>query len=354
MLGEQGIGKSEELRSRYKSTQIQTDASADKCLYVNLGQCTSRPDLNAEIFECTIYQSWLKGEVKDLYLFLDSLDENILHFGTVTKLLLQRLQECPKERLYLRVACRSGYWRREYEKELQKIWGTDIGSLHIVKLAPLRSSDVKLAVELNGVDAGGFFKELYSKRAVPFAIKPVTLEMLIRKYVQDGKLPKTQWKLYSEGCLLLSEEREALKSHGAQLTRRERVAIASRIAAISILSHKPLIWIGSGWDTLKAGIDLEDICTGYELAEGRKLEVRINNVHEVLSTGLFVNSGSDQISWAHQSYCEFLAAKYLIDHGIDVSRILNIITCFDVRGRRIIPQLSRRCGMAGDNVRGSI
>ena len=42
---------------------------------------------------------------------------------------------------------------------------------------------------------------------------------------------------------------------------------------------------------------------------------------ETLDTGLFSSRGIDQMGWAHQTYAEFLAARFVVEQGMPAEQI---------------------------------
>ena len=61
--------------------------------------------------------------------------------------------------------------------------------LGIFELAPLRRRDVLTALSAHGIQPEEFIPKLFGAHAVAFAIKPLTLKMLLSLYQRDGRLP---------------------------------------------------------------------------------------------------------------------------------------------------------------------
>ena len=146
------------------------------------------------VFGSEQFIAWTKGS-SQLVLFLDSLDEALLRIDTIANLLASELPSYPVSRLSVRIACRTAVWPSgTLEPALQRIWGKD--NVGIFELAPLRRRDVMAAAEVEGVDPRAFIEQLYSANAVPFAIKPLTLRLLLGLYKRDGNLPRSIAELY--------------------------------------------------------------------------------------------------------------------------------------------------------------
>ena len=119
--------------------------------------------------------------------FLDSLDECLLRIDTVATLLVDELKRFPVHHLSFRIACRTADWPGKLEEGLKELWGEE--AFRVYELAPLRKQDVIEAVQANNLDSEAFMGAVSSAAAVPFAIKPVTLEFLINTYRRRRQLP---------------------------------------------------------------------------------------------------------------------------------------------------------------------
>jgi predicted NACHT family NTPase len=205
LLGEPGIGKSQEMKNLLKYTG-ETIKPPHRTLERNLRSCNN---LETYLIQNQDFIDWINGEHR-LYLFLDSLDEGML---TVTNLAIQLVDEFSQDkysdkldRLYLRIAGRTAILSRLLEEGLQRLWAENLA---IYELAPLSKVDVENAAIEEGVGSHHFLSEAWSKTFVSLAIKPVTLKFLINIYKHNGgQFPSDQTldSLYWDGCKLLCEE----------------------------------------------------------------------------------------------------------------------------------------------------
>ena len=96
------------------------------------------------------------------------------------------------------------------------------------------------------------------------------------------------------------------------MTPDQRLAVAARIAAVTVYSNKYAIWTG----VRPAALDEEDVLVstltdGTEFVGEDEFPVDEEAVKEALGSGLFSARGPERLGWAHQTYAEFLAAHYL-------------------------------------------
>ncbi len=328
LLGEPGIGKSREMENLLKYT-IETIQPPHRTLELNLRSCNS---LATDLIQDQDFIDWSSGEHR-LYLFLDSLDEGLL---TVRNLATQLVDEFSKnrygnklDRLYIRIACRTAIFPKILETGLEKLWKE---SLAIYELAPLRRIDVENAATEENTESQKFLSEVWNKSLISFAIKPLTLKFLLKTYKRnDNQFTSDQslCSLYLEGCKLLCEENN-LSRQGANQTGKlepdQRLIIAARIAAVTIFANRFAIWTGSNQGEVPTeDVLIEQLILGNEFSNNRPTDVTESAIREVLDTGLFSSRGSDRISWAQQTYAEFLAAWYLTQHNVVTPKVLNLI-----------------------------
>jgi hypothetical protein len=327
LLGEPGLGKSTALANEMDRVGASTHG----------GVVSMREDLRAfsseelfyrRIFDNPTFRAWEDGD-SHLVLHLDSLDEALLRIDSIANLLADELPRRPHARLSLRIACRTAVWPGGIlEPALTGLWGE--AGVGVFELAPLRRIDVNAAAKLRGIDPDAFIRALFEADAVPFAIKPLTLNLLFDIFARDGRLPHSTGEIYRKGGLLLCEETNASR-RGARrtgtLNPEQRLRTAGRIAAATMLANRYAVWTG-----IESGsVPPQDVVISA-LAGGREeggfpgFDVGEPHIREVLDTGLFTARGPEEMGWAHQSYAEFLAAQYLVDREVSPDNILKVLT----------------------------
>ena len=198
-----------------------------------------------------------------------------------------------------------------------------------------------------GIDATKFLEELNRTETVPLAIKPITLLFLLSVFKTHDRLPKTRTELYEAGCRLLCEEanlnRQDLKAIGGtgHLSTGQRMVIASRIAAVSLLCRKPTIHTGgAGRALVDEDVPISELAGGREILNGVHLPVTEDHIREVLNTGLFSSRGASRMGFAHQTYAEFLAARYLDLCDLPSRKLLGVLRHQGDPEGHVVPQLS--------------
>jgi predicted NACHT family NTPase len=340
LLGEPGIGKSQEL----ENLKALTKNNSSQVLELNLRSCTN---LKEDLFRDETFTNWLGGNYH-LYLFLDSLDEGLLSIPTLATALIDELRK-PKyqnhiNRLHLRLACRTFVFPEILEEELKEIWKE--ANFETYELAPLRRVDVSEAAKAEGFSSDDFLKEIDQKDIVPLAIKPITLRFLLNTYRRHSSQFLSNQRLhelYLEGCKVLCEEiNESRRGSNriGNLDAEQRLIVAARIAAVTIFTNRFAIWTGIDQGDIPAeDIFLQKLYFGCEKANGREVEVTREAIKEVLDTGLFSSRGLHRMGWAHQTYAEFLAAWYLTQHETSLAQIENLIFSSEDLDQKLIPQL---------------
>ncbi len=342
LLGEPGIGKSTTLDQFSKDlSQIAPHQGNHSTATHNLSIFSSEHLLIQRVFESAEFKKWRDGNFK-LVLTLDSFDECRIRIDTLCQLLIDQLKSEPVDRLALRLVSRSAEWPRSMGDGLKSIWGDD--NVGFFQLAPLRKCDIESAARAHRVNPIDFLNEVIRASAVAFASKPVTLPFLIDNYRQHGALPAQKNELYRTGCLQLCGEPSSVRRESqllrGKLSKDQRIAIAGRIAAITMLCNRVGVRLDDDFaDASDGTIAIHELGGGQESANSTQFNVTESAIREVLDTGLFSVKAEGCVGFSHQTYAEFLAAKYLIDHRVPLDQQLRLITHQNHNSTRAIPQL---------------
>lgn len=349
LLGEPGIGKSTSIAECIaKSRSL---APQDLHFHLNLNEFGSEDRLERNLFQSEKVKEWTSNG-QSLHLFLDSLDECGVQIPNIAAMLLRFFQKHKKQlqNLRLRIACRTAEWPIQLETGFSELWCKDAYCAY--ELLPLRRADVQEAARSLGIQPpDAFLDAIYAADAQPLAIKPLTLKFLLATYQRKQGLPSTQRELYRDGCNLLAAEnspsRQDSRSAGS-LELARRVAIAARIAAITVLCRKTAVQLTP--EAAPVPLDvvaLGDVAGGSEQSGSSSFVVTEEMVRETLGTGLFSSRGFGLMGFAHQTYAEFLAAEYLANHDLDLPQIMSVICHSGDPHRCVVPQLAEMVAWLG-------
>jgi len=332
LLGEPGIGKSREI-SRWATSLREQRQDCNETLSIELGGQTEST-LHEELFTNQTFQSWRNG-THQLYLFLDGLDEGLLTIQVLTQILSRKFHLLPRERLFLRITCRTADWPRSFEERLKQLWGDKC--VQVYHLAPLSRRDVAEATSEQ------FLDEVAHREIEPLAAKPLTLKFLRNTYHPQTGFPGTLTELYYEGCRVLCDEQSDFRLESrnqGKLNAEQRLMVAARIAAMMIFANRATIFTGKDLgNTLRSDLSLREVWGDREYVHQSPIEVDDTVLNETLNTGLFASSGSERLGWAHKSYAEFLAAFYLTQNKLALIQIKELLTQDDRGERQVVPQL---------------
>src|SRR4051812_31024585 len=327
--------------------------SVDRSLLIELGKQAGVDELSRRLFKASAFRAWQKGEGV-LHLFLDALDEGRLQIETLHHFLAAELRELPvsdRHRLKLRVSCRTADWPTAFGEDLKELWSDEGAGVY--QLAPLRQADVKEAASQENISPEEFLNEVIQREVGPLAARPVTLKMLLDIYREEKSLPERQIDLYERGCLRLCDEsnRDRRQRGRGWLEAPGRLEVASRIAGMMIFGNRRLIQRDSLENPRNGEISIRELAGGNESVQGRNIPVGEGAVADAIRfSALFVGAGEELSTWAHQTYSEFLAARYLVRHGIASEKILDLISHPEDPERKIAPQLHETAAwLAGMN-----
>jgi hypothetical protein len=341
LLGEPGLGKSTALRRERSDLLTGARDGGELILDVDLGATGQEEILRSKIFGSEVFQSWSQSD-GTLHLQLDSLDEARLRIEVIADLLLEGLQAADVARLRLQIACRSADRHHRLEEHLAELFGPE--AFAIFELLPLRAADVTAFAQDAGVDADSFIAEVVARNLVSLASRPLTLRFLLGAARQGGGLPDSVTDLYLRGCNLLVEEPDEDRRSGSTagtLSVSERVAIASRIAGAVMFSGRSGVLLDASTLPSADDVALDDLVGGREITDTAASDTFAANepaVRETLGTGLFSARGNGRMGFAHQTFAEFLAARYLAAR-MSKEQVLDLLTLRESGARRVIPQL---------------
>lgn len=338
LLGETGLGKSHAIAE----CKAHHERAGEMVLKFDLLSYNTDQFLVADLFHRPAFLDWQKG-TDTLTLLLDSFDE--CRVPTLAVLLadqLALLETSVRTRLRIRIACRTAAWPESLTERLRALWGSN--AVAVYELVPLRKCDVATAAAIHGLHADGFLAEVDRLRAYSLAIKPITLHLLFRTFQNNGRLHATEQELYRAGVRVLCDETQERHDAGVRhLTNTEaRYTIASRIAAITILSSRAAVWTAQSDATRPpSDVSIADLADGFEIVQGRPVPVDPERIHETLKvTGLFSSRGAYRMGWVHQSYPEFLAAEYMHACHLDADHVIALITGHTGTAKFVLPQFA--------------
>ncbi|HEY2323977.1 MAG TPA: ATP-binding protein [Thermoanaerobaculia bacterium] len=334
LLGEPGIGKSTAI-----SQEVARLKQAQPAAYVfapPLQSIDSSDDLR-KLFQRRALRGALRAN-RPTFFFLDPIDECRLRVDVFGDVLVEELRRLPIPTLRLRLVCRTAAWPESLETDLRSIWRAQGQAVEATELVFLRRRDVELALAREKVDGRVFFDQMRAVGAGPFATRPVTLRMLIGD-MKGGGLSNNQFELYTRGTQRLLDETPHEREHRTLRRRRdlaEREAIAARIAAATIFARRPYIALHGATDRPDQLLAAE-LVAGEEVLDHRELSLGERDIEDVVNSGLFLLAG-ERLGWAHKTYAEFLAARYLRRRDLPLPQLLNLLTGGNGEGR-VVPDL---------------
>lgn len=309
-------------------------------VWLDLREYDSSHDFQSAFSNHPSVKAWRSSPQHQLFLFLDSLDECRVSIPAISNVLIRELRAVDFERLMLRIVCRTADWPTHLELELQKLYRQE---LRVLQLAPLRECDVEMAAQVLGVDAKRFLARLKELNAVPFARKPPTLLYLLQAFSQGQPLPKTQWDLYEQACRLSCEEYNQSRIAARKTpthTPDQLLEVASRVGALTVFTNRPQISHEATIGFQKSGtLRAEELVGGEEKAGTTPFAVTVNAVAETLHTSLFAATGPGTLRWETRNIAEYLAARFVLGHSLELQQVLNLLVHPRDKQRRFVPQL---------------
>jgi hypothetical protein len=317
LLGEPGSGKSSEWRKLRGI--LASDAQHH---FLNLGAFASENELREALLEDPKVEVWQQADFK-LTLWLDSLDEGLLHMRKLQDTLLRLLQKLPLERLQLRITCRNAVWPVAFTEALGGLWqfGPQPTSqqLSVLLLRPLTREQVAEAAQAEKLPPDEFIEAVAELDAQPLASIPVTLRLLLslyKKHQPGFGVSESAGRagLYERGCLELCDAPDEERDEQHRTDGRQRLLLAGYLAYLAVFSNRRQIHIEPVKDGLGENA-LDPYAAGAGLTapwQGLQAIISPPAIRDLLkNTSLFTDLGNGCLVWVHQAFAEFLAAWYI-------------------------------------------
>ncbi|CAJ3823045.1 Uncharacterised protein [Burkholderia pseudomallei] len=341
LLGEPGSGKSFELDLLRK----QLETSGDRAVqFLDLGRHAHPGTLEAALRR--ILKSCIDDNAATV-LFLDALDECRVNIKRAETVLENVLYDVTPSTLHIFIACRTPAWPATFEEMLRTHWKgrEDVG---VFEIAPHSRKQVCERLREHCIDEDDFFKALQHSRAYGLSLQPLGLQFLISQFEDEAEFSTTRWDLYEKGCSALLRERKRRLEDGALSlpNTHQRLQLAGLMAACALLTNcTDFVLDGEG--KVPQG---EAACLSAEQLNAIPLLFHDNEWHpgrehcdEILQSGLFVTKSSGVFTFAHRTYAEFLAARFVESLGLSVEKVTQLLTLPDGTGR-LVQQLREFAG----------
>lgn len=317
--------------------------------FITLARLTGPSELQSRLIGSKHHVAWQQDN-KVWNIYLDGLDEALAQLSQIEKSIPDLVRQLAGDgnqlnALRLRISCRSAEWPHTLEAELRGIW--DAEQVKVYELGHLREKDVRSAVEQlfpSNSQRDQFMSYVQEHDAQPLASRPITLNMLLNVFREEAALPRRQVELYRKGLLASIEEANETRRANRQtwwLDTRSKLMVAARIAACNVFSNSFEIWTGHQSQVPpERSVILSEIAGGYEPSFNSSFAVGEAELRETLLTSLFVPLRPLLFGWSHQTFAEFLAAYYLLEHGLTAEEALRFFRGPDDASSQISPQLA--------------
>ncbi len=326
LLGEPGMGKTRSIEQHVNELRNQVQ-EPDR---VELIQLKSE-DLDPALRKFLSVQNEERAAGIQ-HLFIDSLDEYLWHDKRADVSLARWTTELPvpiRERMRLRIACRTQQFPKSLSNALSKLWPDGITSY---ELAPLLYADVeKEACQIPNAEA--FLRDLKVKRLGALASRPITLKFLI-DLAERGSLPSNRTESYERGCRRLCTEPDFNRLHITRLSSNldpgRRLDFAECIAAVMFFSQKHVIWMGHEPAPTSDAVTIQELVQTVKALADQPIGVNENEMQTLIKdSALFTSIGENRTAFSHQTYPEFLTAKWLSEQPFHDCELLSLLSSED-------------------------
>lgn len=118
LLGEPGLGKSTTLEAEYRQIRAEASERGAQFSWSDLSLLGTSSEVRQEVFE----KSRLQCQQGSNVVFLDGFDECLRRIDNLVPILLDLFSKLDRDRLSLRIACRTAEWPSDLEGGLRELW----------------------------------------------------------------------------------------------------------------------------------------------------------------------------------------------------------------------------------------
>ncbi|NKJ47640.1 hypothetical protein CIC12_12980 [Burkholderia sp. SG-MS1] len=227
-------------------------------------------------------------------------------------------------------------------------WWNGREDVNVFEIAPHSREQVRTRLRQKNISEDDFFRALIRSRAYGLALQPLGLQFLISQFKDESEFSTTRWDLYEKGCsALLRESKRRLEDSVVALPNvQQRLQLSGLMAACALLTNCT-DFVLDGNDEAFQGAGA---CLSAEQLNGVPLNFHEGHwhasrqqCHEIFQSGLFVTKSNGVFAFAHRTYAEFMAARFVESLGFSLEKITRLITLPDGTGR-LVQQLREFAG----------
>ena len=179
------------------------------------------------------------------------------------------------------------------------------------------------------MDPDAFLAAVRSRGLQPLAIRPLTLAALLKTFKRGGELPADPVEVYAAGCQALCREPSTGRNDAGllgQLPEIQRLQIAEQIAAVSVFCGRTRFFLGmGGTDRELEDGTIGELTWGTVGEQGAGVPLTREMVREVLGTGLFSGRSGASMGWAHATFADYLAARFVVSRGLEQEQLSSLL-----------------------------
>ena len=275
--------------------------------------------------------------------YLDALDEALQRIPRAGYMLATLLAEKESLTTLWRLACRPGSWSPDLAKGLRDA----LPDFRELQLLPLDRSGID---QMAGTHAQPFWEAVERDGLTNLLARPLDAQVLLNDWRDTGQLPASRSDAMHHSVRRLLAENGTFRPQRQQDDRRMRL-VAERLSAVALFSGASRFQTGntSGLRTATTSTHATVTAPGADPdgVEHRALitdgsisitsipvedepdlpgaPISLDDLREVIATGLFAPAGDGDLAFVHQAYTEYLAASFLARRNVTDARLASLL-----------------------------
>jgi hypothetical protein len=273
-------------------------------------------------------------------LVLDGIDECPLPNTTknLSSLLRELFSQVDISGLRVLLGCRTADYPGLIDSTLREAFP----AFGVYELAPLTRADVHALSASRCVDPEAFLTAVTVTGSGPLASIPLTLDLLLLRYVETGGLHGGASDLYETSLRALADEPDPDRDPHQRVpgSGEQHLAVAARLCSYLLLCGRAAFWIRAAGLGPPSDLDPLRLAGGEEVQTGGSFAVTPELVQAALRTALFGSRGPGRLGPVHATFAAFLAARHLASCDLPDAQLRNLLTtASDTGSVGIVPSL---------------
>jgi hypothetical protein len=353
LCGEPAAGKSTIIELFCRSLS-EDSGQAERLLLIDFRTILDATGFREHFDRSDKWQTWRSSDYA-LHIVIDGVDEGIYKIGEFLSQIIHVLKQLDSEvrqRLHLKLVCRTLEWTQFQDKEAEIVQLLPEVAENPERrpryfLCPLTREAVRAAATHYGIDPDEFLSAIFKMELTELAAYPFTLRMLLDEFQSGDIESQTRGALYKKYANRLCKDgyqrlRITLRlPHYEAIVSPERLFYATEVlAAIMLTTGRDTVDLRTDGQSQGTSIGIGEISDVIDrMGWEERARLTASDLHFALGTSVFTDRGEHLFGFVNRTMAECLAADRL--SKVELRQLRPLFFQVDANGEHVVPQLAQ-------------